>query len=1777
MDNKLEIILTAREITGKAFSAVEKQCRSLSSYVFSLNGAVTTLAGAGFGYLVQQSMESTAELQKNATMAGVSLKAYQELTYAASQYMVTQEALTDGLKELNLRAEEFAVTGSGPGKEAFERLGYSQAELTQKLKDTPALLSEIINKMQGMENASKMRIADEIFGGQGGEQFVAMINGGSRAIEAFSKHAHDMGFVLAEETAQGAIAANIAVNDLTKQLQTQFTTVVASLAPEIEGVVTQMSHWVGQNKTFISQDVPGHIKNIGTQVLGIKEIYDSLPEGVVGAAGLGLLGRILTGSTPVGVFIASTKLIGDNLKNIINPDLIPSSTLLSTNVDEVQSAIDSLKSSLEKWGPSDSFLISDEKSQKIIAAEILLEKLQKRLAELKTKFDNTTQSTGNLGDALHTTGWDSYSDGAKKAGGNVKILSKEAQTAADAIENYILKNTLSQTQYGEAIAKQNYEKMLAAAGKYNLSKSGIDAAYYAELNRLREADFDKEMAITEKILDASLLAADAYDIDNGGINEMQAAIDNMLISRNNEALALNRNIDLQNRMALAIEDTYDIDAGIGWVEDYDKKLKSIEDGIASISGSTFSGQSFGNEIADGINNAVLSMQDLNAMFEKQAENQIKINKLKEEALALDDTDERTKKLKELSEKESGMITDQMSGYRQMFGTTSQLFAENSRARENMHNIEMGFAAVELAMNLQKAISNAVVSVTAAGQGDPYTAIPRVISMAAMMGGILSQIGGSLSSGGGGSSYVPVKAQSVTGSVLGDSGAASESIKNSQDFLEDMHLDEYTELQGIHDEMVDLNSNITGLVSNLFRSGTGFAPSDMGISVGEFAGGIEKTIDSLVGWLPGSSFISSIVGSIFGGSTRTEVGAQGITAAPISIGGLQSGGQVDAKSYANVTTVEDGGWFHSDKYTHTKQLQDLGEDVDRMLTNIFSDLGSSFVGIADLVGQDVATVQGYLFSIGDIDLKNLTTADEINEALSAAISGISDTAASTLFGSMIGQYQETGEGMMETAVRVATEKVVVLDTIDKLGNAFENSDVPALAIKFSQSILDIAGGLENFTDATESYYNNFYSDAEKQADIKKILTSSLGASGAMLPITREAYRAAIEAVDLSNSAGEELYVKLIDLAGVADDYYDYLEDIIEVTSVNMSEYVAAMQDLSTEYHNLIGLVDSVGIASSRQQQISTLKETYGDLAEPIIAFQQEVWALSSAMDNASMATAALETATNAAQSAKSAYISGLEHELQILEDNLSAEKSNYLSLLENELDILATGLNDSKSTYIGLLEDEISVQERINSSLSSAIDSLWSFRDNLYIDSIPIVDSRDYALANVDKLVEQAMSGDTDAFSDLPAALDRFIDTSKNSSRGFADYSNDVALAARISSDMEAAAQSQITEADEQANLLQEIVNAVDGVSDDVVSMDQARANYEAAKAALDMSDYQSQIDLLTGANQLTTNLAQAEANYNQAKTALETSWYESEISALTGIQNGILDLKSAYLDAAAAQVAAQAQATAAAQAQAEAQVVAAAAQAQFAAAQVQAQAQFAAAQAAAQEAARKAAIVVPSVQSYFAANPDVYQTYLSGENAAALGNPTATEYVNWHMWAYGSAEGRTFGTPEFEQSYLAKNPDIAQAIASGVYPFSASMHYFQFGKNEGREYAKGGIASGPVTGYTATLHGIEGIVPLENGYIPVKIIDQPRSSDDYNIDLLANIRAIANARSIPDSQEWPRELMAEIKLLRKETESMKKENEVQRKSIAISNLKIERYTGILEDWNDRGMPATRTA
>lgn len=174
------------------------------------------------------STKSVLEMADAAKRAGVSFKAFQELKFVAEQNRIDIDSLTDGLKELSLRADEFIKTGQGSAAEAFQRLGYDAATLAEKLKQPDQLFLEIIGKLQRLDKAAQIRIADEVFGGTGGEKFVQLIEQGEAGIRAQIQAANDLGVVMDDQMIATAEKVNQAFNVIATTIGTHIKSAIVN-------------------------------------------------------------------------------------------------------------------------------------------------------------------------------------------------------------------------------------------------------------------------------------------------------------------------------------------------------------------------------------------------------------------------------------------------------------------------------------------------------------------------------------------------------------------------------------------------------------------------------------------------------------------------------------------------------------------------------------------------------------------------------------------------------------------------------------------------------------------------------------------------------------------------------------------------------------------------------------------------------------------------------------------------------------------------------------------------------------------------------------------------------------------------------------------------------------------------------------------------------------------------------------------------------------------------------------------------------------------------------------------------------------------------------------------------------------------------------------------------------------------------------------------------------------------------------------------------------------
>jgi len=567
-------------------------------------------------------------------------------------------------------------------------------------------------------------------------------------------------------------------------------------------------------------------------------------------------------------------------------------------------------------------------------------------------------------------------------------------------------------------------------------------------------------------------------------------------------------------------------------------------------------------------------------------------------------------------------------------------------------------------------------------------------------------------------------------------------------------------------MKDLNQNITGLVSNVVRYGTSTGSWDTG-TLAETQGaskywdkygkvvigsGTADPFRLMSQWDSQASnilnvdlfgkladmIVSKALDYLWGGSSTTSVSRAGIEAGGATVGGLTSGQGFDVlHAFQELKTETEGGLFGSDKTSYSVGYSQMSEEINRLFTSSFVAMSESAIYLAKSFGTDLNAALSYGFDAIVIELQGKTT-DEINSAITEAISAQADTMAETLFGSIIEQYQQIDEGLYETAVRLATDKAIVLESLEMVNQGFSGTAVEAIAL--SENMIKLAGDLDTLTGYVSKYFDSFFSEAEQMAYIQDNLSGTMADLNKTLPETRDGYRAIVESLDLTTAAGQSAYVTLMALSESADAYYSHVEDLAktsfgmqleilelegktaEATAISryaellamdeslrpMQLRIWALQDdaATTERNNTrrsmeIKFVELTGnkieaLAASREMEINALDESLRPLQRLIYAigdYQDAVAQLTAAQENA--AASALTIATNSSQ-----------YDVQIL--SLQGRTAESIAL-QREIELAAIDKSLwPRQQLVWTLEDQAEADASVQAAteaLAAAMDAL----------------------------------------------------------------------------------------------------------------------------------------------------------------------------------------------------------------------------------------------------------------------------------------------------------------------------------------------------------------------------------------------------------------------------------------------------------------------------------------
>jgi hypothetical protein len=350
----------------------------------------------------------------------------------------------------------------------------------------------------------------------------------------------------------------------------------------------------------------------------------------------------------------------------------------------------------------------------------------------------------------------------------------------------------------------------------------------------------------------------------------------------------------------------------------------------------------------------------------------------------------------------------------------------------------------------------------------------------------------------------------------------------------------------------MNTNLTSFATSLFVAGDmsnlNKATAQSKTAMSDFvSGSVFNPLKDLpvIGQLAdmGLGLIGATLDGIFG-STKKSFGGSGLT-----MGNFALGGQASISGYQDTTVAHDGGWFGDTTFSTDRSYVAISADAKNMLQRVFNNLHDGVINIGTELNRNVTDqVNNFVVSIGDISTYG-KSGDEITKALNNAVSGQADKLAYSVFGDIVTAYGKMNEGYFQTLNRLITDKAVVQKTLSDLGITLKGD-----VLGTSQAFVTLAGTLNTFVDKTATYFDLFYTTAEKFTLLSKNLTDAMSSVGInALPKTAAEYKTMVSSQDLSTAAGQQTYYMLVSHASDFKSYFDQNGGLTNLSQTTMAKF------------------------------------------------------------------------------------------------------------------------------------------------------------------------------------------------------------------------------------------------------------------------------------------------------------------------------------------------------------------------------------------------------------------------------------------------------------------------------------------------------------------------------------------------------------------------------------------------------------------------------------------------
>lgn len=256
------------QIFSSAVSGLNDGVELFQKGLQAVSGAYDTLIG--------DTVALADDLMQQSSVTGLSTDQLQEYAYMAELVDTDVSTITGSLTKLT-RNMDSAKSGTGAAADAFKTLGIDIYNSDGTMRDANDVFGEAIDKLGQMENQTERdALAMDLFG-KSGQELNPIIDAGSEAIDQFRQEAHDMGYVLDEETLDSLGGIDDSMQRLDKAFETAKNTIAVALAPVVADITGKFVEWAQSvDWNEVGKLVKSTFEVIGKAIKAVYPIIETL-------------------------------------------------------------------------------------------------------------------------------------------------------------------------------------------------------------------------------------------------------------------------------------------------------------------------------------------------------------------------------------------------------------------------------------------------------------------------------------------------------------------------------------------------------------------------------------------------------------------------------------------------------------------------------------------------------------------------------------------------------------------------------------------------------------------------------------------------------------------------------------------------------------------------------------------------------------------------------------------------------------------------------------------------------------------------------------------------------------------------------------------------------------------------------------------------------------------------------------------------------------------------------------------------------------------------------------------------------------------------------------------------------------------------------------------------------------------------------------------------------------------------------------------------------------